>query len=91
MQLLPITTTIYRLKRCTTLVIDEISMVSAKLIDGILAVLQEVHNCELLGGGIQFILSGDFLQLPAVPNQAFEDDGVSVLYHMLVPHKIELK
>lgn len=60
-----------------TLIIDEISMLSPQLFDKLeeIARIVRYHNARLLSntdqkpfGGIQLILSGDFLQLPVVSN-----------------------
>jgi ATP-dependent DNA helicase PIF1 len=52
-----------RIKR---LIIDEISMVRADILDGIDARLRELRKNDLPFGGIQVLLVGDFLQLPPV-------------------------
>ena len=51
---------------CKHLVIDEISMVDATYFNKLEAVARAVRRKELPFGGIQLILSGDFLQLPPV-------------------------
>lgn len=48
------------------LVIDEISMLSPALFDKLEAIARRVRHDERPFGGIQLILSGDFLQLPTV-------------------------
>jgi ATP-dependent exoDNAse (exonuclease V) alpha subunit len=54
------------LKRIETLVIDEISMVRADLLDAVDERLQEAFNNDLPFGGIQVIMFGDVYQLPPV-------------------------
>ena len=49
-----------------TLVIDEVSMLSAQLLDKIEHVARIVRRNDKPFGGIQIILSGDFLQLPTI-------------------------
>ena len=52
---------------CKRLVIDEVSMLSAKLLDTIDFVFRSVRGQPAIPfGGIQVILTGDFLQLPPV-------------------------
>lgn len=54
------------LKRIETLVIDEISMVRADLLDAIDERLREAHKNDLPFGGVQVIMFGDVYQLPPV-------------------------
>lgn len=46
------------------LVIDEISMVSGRLLDALSAIACAVRRCEAPFGGLQVLLCGDFHQLP---------------------------
>jgi len=55
-----------RIKDIDILVIDEISMMSAGLFEKIDAMLRIIRGTDMFFGGIQVILSGDFLQLPPV-------------------------
>ncbi len=58
-----------RWRNCTTLIIDEISMISGHLFDKLNSIAQLMRNNELPFGGIQVVMVGDFLQLPCVsPN-----------------------
>ncbi len=54
------------LKRIDTLVIDEISMVRADLLDAVDERLREAYKNDLPFGGIQVIMFGDVYQLPPV-------------------------
>ena len=51
---------------CRTLIIDEISMVSGELFDKLEHVARAVRGSLDFFGGIQLVISGDFLQLPPV-------------------------
>ena len=55
-----------RWRELECLIIDEISMLSPELFDKLETVAQLVRGNDLPFGGIQLILSGDFLQLPCV-------------------------
>ena len=55
--------------RMTRLVIDEISMVRADLLDAMDARLREIRNNIRPFGGVQVVMVGDFLQLPPVVQQ----------------------
>jgi ATP-dependent DNA helicase PIF1 len=70
-----------RIKNSKLLIIDEISMASAPLLDKIDIVCQFIRNCDAPFGGLQVVLVGDFMQLPPVFNKmeeekfAFESDA----------------
>ena len=53
-------------KKMTRLVIDEISMVRADLLDAIDIRLQTIRDNRAPFGGVQLMMVGDFLQLPPV-------------------------
>ena len=53
-------------RRMKRLVIDEISMVRADIIDAIDARLRQVRGDKRPFGGVQIVMVGDFLQLPPV-------------------------
>lgn len=55
-----------RIKNCMRLAIDEVSMISAHLLNLIDAVFKIVRDNPAPFGGIQMIFFGDFLQLPPV-------------------------
>ena len=54
-----------------TLIIDEISMLSPVLFDKLERLARRIRHDERPFGGIQLILSGDFLQLPCVNSDDF--------------------
>jgi ATP-dependent DNA helicase PIF1 len=58
-----------RIKNIDILIIDEISMMSACIFEKMNIICQKIRRCNKFFGGIQIILSGDFLQLPPVFNQ----------------------
>ena len=53
-------------RQLDVLIIDEISMLSAEILEKVEFVAQEVRKKKKLFGGVQLILSGDFYQLPPV-------------------------
>jgi len=56
-----------RWERCQVLIIDEISMLGSDLFQKLCAIAQAIRQNESSPmGGIQLIISGDFLQLPPV-------------------------
>ena len=56
----------YRIKKTKILAIDEISMISANLLELLDIVFKTVRNSSLPMGGMQILFFGDFLQLPPV-------------------------
>ena len=56
----------YRIKKTKILAIDEISMISANLLELLDTVFKAVRNSNLPMGGMQVLFFGDFLQLPPV-------------------------
>jgi hypothetical protein len=84
------------LKRIDTLVIDEISMVRADLLDAVDERLREAHKNDLPFGGIQVIMFGDVYQLPPVVDeglaQYFEAvHGGHFFFNALVWRQAEFK
>ncbi|MFZ2152518.1 MAG: AAA family ATPase [Microgenomates group bacterium] len=67
LRLLPKTSKI--LKHIDTLVIDEVSMVRADLMDGIDYLLQKARGNSDAFGGVQLLMFGDLYQLPPVVNE----------------------
>jgi ATP-dependent DNA helicase PIF1 len=58
-----------RVRGASTLIIDEISMLEASMLDAIDLICREVRNTELPFGGLQVVFVGDFFQLPPVSRQ----------------------
>ena len=57
----------HRWLRTSVLIVDEISMVDADLFDKLEAVARALRNNSRPFGGIQLVITGDFFQLPPVP------------------------
>ena len=55
-----------RIKRADILVIDEISMMSADIFEKINVICQTLRKCRKPFGGIQMVITGDFLQLETI-------------------------
>jgi ATP-dependent DNA helicase PIF1 len=60
-----------RWRRISVLIIDEISMLSMELFEKLNKLAQELRNNNKPFGGIQLVLSGDYLQLPSVGRDDF--------------------
>ena len=60
-----------RWKEVQVLIIDEVSMLSPDLFDKLESIARTVRGSRLPFGGIQVVLSGDFLQLPCVKSDRF--------------------
>lgn len=60
-----------KLRRLNTLILDEVSMISAELMDVIDAVLRDARKKDLPFGGVRFICIGDACQLPPVSGGYF--------------------
>ncbi|KAI9391171.1 hypothetical protein POPTR_007G054500v4 [Populus trichocarpa] len=58
-----------RWKKAKALVIDEISMISADLFESLEYIARDIRGSEVVWGGIQLIVCGDFFQLPPVIKQ----------------------
>lgn len=54
--------------RTSTLIIDEVSMVDGDLFDKLSQIARTIRNNGRSWGGIQLIITGDFFQLPPVPD-----------------------
>lgn len=55
-----------RVRTCSVLVIDEVSMLGKRLLEGINELLQVLRGNDRVFGGLQVIFTGDFMQLPPV-------------------------
>ena len=77
-----------------TLIIDEISMISSKVLGQVQFICQKVRSSSVLFGNLQVILAGDFLQLPPVANELVGDRGLHCFnvpwFNRCFPHKIKL-
>jgi ATP-dependent DNA helicase PIF1 len=58
----------HRWMRTKILVIDEVSMVDGELYDKLEAIARRIRNNGRPFGGIQLVITGDFFQLPPVPD-----------------------
>ncbi|KAK9323301.1 PIF1-like helicase-domain-containing protein [Lipomyces orientalis] len=54
--------------RTKVLIMDEISMVDGELFDKLEAIARQIRNRDSPFGGIQLVVTGDFFQLPPVPD-----------------------
>jgi len=61
-----------RIKKTKVLIIDEISMIDASMLDMVDAVCREIKQRTEPFGGIQVILVGDFFQLPPITTRGTE-------------------
>lgn len=66
-----------RWQKTDVLIIDEISMLGASLFDKLNYIGKKIRRCDFLPfGGMQLIVSGDFLQLPPINDKwVFESDA----------------
>ncbi|WPG99866.1 ATP-dependent DNA helicase PIF1 [Acrodontium crateriforme] len=58
----------HRWMRTKVLIIDEVSMVDGELFDKLEAIARQMRNNGRPFGGIQLVITGDFFQLPPVPD-----------------------
>lgn len=58
----------HRWMRTKVLIIDEVSMVDGELFDKLESVARQLRNNGRPFGGIQLVITGDFFQLPPVPD-----------------------
>ena len=66
-----------RWRNTKILIIDEISMMDGELFDKLEILAKKIRKNDAPFGGIQLILSGDFLQLPPVKSNDFAFDAIS--------------
>lgn len=78
-----------RILKTSTLIIDEISMLSARQLDGVDAICRAIRGSELPFGGMQVIFCGDFFQLP--PIQRAEREQAMFAYNSEVWKKMDIK
>ena len=62
-----------RWMRTKVLIVDEISMVDGDLFDKLEAIARAIRNNGRPFGGIQLVITGDFFQLPPVPDHGGRD------------------
>ena len=65
--------TVSRIRNTHVLIIDEVSMLSGKVLMGINAIMKHFSNSQEAFGGAQVIFSGDFYQLPPVSKEAMSN------------------
>lgn len=72
--------------------IDDVSMLSARLFDVVAGMCQMIRNKDMIFGGTQVSLAGDFYQLPSVRIQLYSDPGLlcyrSLISEQLITHKV---
>ena len=66
-------------------IIDEISMMGCKKFTELDYMLRKAKNCDLLFGGLDVLLVGDFAQLPAVKQVSLHDALVQSTQHYVTP------
>lgn len=79
-----------KLKEIDTIIIEEVSMVSAQLLEYISNMLAIIHNNTLAFGGINIIVVGDLAQLPPVTgSQVFKSSIWKLFYPLFLrkPHR----
>lgn len=71
-----------RIRECTHLIIEEVSMIDNVVIDFLNRLFKRVrNNSKYFMGGITVILSGDLLQLPPVSCSLHKDDRIKSIIH----------
>lgn len=69
-----------RWRKCQVLIIDEISMIDARLFDKLEYLARRIRNKPKPFGGIQLVICGDFFQLPPVPGRDEHDTKIPSLF-----------
>ena len=76
------------------LIIDEISMLDGSFLDKLNQVAQGVRNYKEPFGGVQLVLTGDFFQLPPVPDKnramkfCFQAQSWKYINRTILLHKV---
>ncbi|CAJ1018820.1 PIF1-like helicase/AAA domain containing protein, putative [Leishmania shawi] len=79
------------------IIIDEVSMLSRELFESLEVHLRRANNLNLPFGGVQMILSGDFLQLgaihaqPLITSPVFRRNFIQLKLHTLVRQNRDLR
>jgi len=68
------------------MLIDEVSMISMKIICQIDSIFRAIRESQMPFGGVQIIMSGDFYQLPPVANPDYMDDGTFMITAPIIQH-----
>lgn len=69
------------IRKLDTIIIDEISMVRADIIDHMNYILQRVRKNNTFFGGVQMVFFGDMFQLPPIVAGQFEKQYFSTFYN----------
>uniref|UniRef100_A0A060SZQ7 ATP-dependent DNA helicase PIF1 n=1 Tax=Blastobotrys adeninivorans TaxID=409370 RepID=A0A060SZQ7_BLAAD len=82
-----------RWKNVKVLVVDEISMIDGTLLDKLNEVAKQIRKKNAPFGGIQLVVTGDFYQLPPVPDGQTEASFAfeAECWSDIVPYTIELR
>ena len=81
-------------KKTDILIVDEVSMMSKRIFDLLDSIGKIIRNSERPFGGIQLVFTGDFYQLPPVPDKFEGSDKFcfeSILWNDAFQQQIELK
>ena len=82
-------------KRVQILIVDEVSMMSVKMLELLNLTAKKCRNTQEIFGGIQVIFSGDFFQLPPVGNRDEPDTQrfcfESSVWNDIFQNQIQLK
>ena len=82
------------IRNCEIIIIDEMSMLSKKDFEQLELVCRTVKSNDIVFGGIQMVVCGDFYQLPPVGNSFYKDSGEycfqSNFWPLVFTHRINL-
>lgn len=76
------------IKSCNILIIDEISMAAAHIIDMLDGIFRKIRKCDQPFGGIQIIVCGDFYQLMPVKSDKFAFESLSWKHVFTCVHEL---